>query len=146
MAEMPPHVMASSPIETGRYLVRVGGCNDCHTDGWMETNGDVPEESRLTGSAVGFRGPWGTTYPANLRLTVQNLTEDEFVDMLQTRKALPPMPWMNINGISDPDARAIYQYIRSLGSAGELANMPVPPEEEPTTPYILLVPVPPAGG
>ena len=28
---------------------------------------------------VGFQGPWGTSYPANLRLTVQSMTETQWV-------------------------------------------------------------------
>lgn len=145
-ADSPPHVMASSSIEGGRYAIILGGCMDCHTDGWLESQGQVPEDQWLTGWPVGFRGPWGTTYPKNLRLTVQDMTEDQWVVMLRTRNALPPMPWMNVNQISESDARAIYRYIRSLGPAGEPAPAPVPPDQEPTTPYISLVPTAPAGG
>jgi len=46
------------PIERGRYLVRIGGCNDCHTAGYLEAAGHSPEADWLTGSAVGFQGPW----------------------------------------------------------------------------------------
>ena len=139
----PPHVMGSSPIEAGRYLAIMGGCNDCHTDGYLMTEGDVPEELWLTGSPVGWRGPWGTTYPPNLRLTVSELSEDEWVMLLQERKALPPMPWMNVNQMSESDARSLYQYIQSLGLAGERMPAAVPPDQEPTTPYLSLFPVEP---
>lgn len=44
--------------------------------------------------------------------------EDDWVDMLHTRTAMPPMPWMNVNKMSDQDARAIYQYLDSLGPKG----------------------------
>ena len=141
-----PHVAATSDLEAGRYLVIVGGCNDCHTAGYLQTEGNVPESEWLLGSPIGWRGPWGTTYPANLRLTTQNLTEDAFVTVLHTRKALPPMPWMNTAKLSDRDARAIYRYIRSLGPKGEVMPAPVPPDVEPTTPYLDLMPknLPPA--
>jgi len=33
----------------------------------------------LTGDILGWRGPWGTTYPANLRLLASQITEDEWV-------------------------------------------------------------------
>jgi len=49
-------------LERGKYLVVVGGCNDCHTPNYPETAGKVPEADWLAGSAVGFQGPWGTTY------------------------------------------------------------------------------------
>jgi mono/diheme cytochrome c family protein len=55
-------------IERGRYLVRITGCNDCHTEGYAEAGGEVPEEQWLKGSALGWRGPWGTTYGTNLRI------------------------------------------------------------------------------
>jgi hypothetical protein len=140
-----PHLVGPSPIEAGRYLVIIGGCNDCHTDGYMQTEGEVPEELWLTGSPVGWRGPWGTTYAPNLRLTVSEVSESDWVAILKERKALPPMPWMNLNQISESDARLLYQYIRSLGLAGERMPSPLPPDEEPTTPYVSLAPILPSG-
>ncbi len=135
-----PHVVANTPVEAGRYLVIIGGCNDCHTEGFLQTEGDVPEEEWLAGSAMGWRGPWGTTYAKNLRLRVQEITEDQWVSMLHTRTALPPMPWMNINQMSEADARALYQYIKSLGPKGDAMPTVVPPDQEPTTPYLSLEP------
>lgn len=130
-----PHVAAKTPIEAGRYLVIIGQCNDCHTEGYLQTRGKTPEAEWLAGSALGWRGPWGTTYPSNLRLRVQEMTEDQWVSMLHTRTALPPMPWMNINQMSEQDARALYRYIKSLGSKGAPMPAIVPPDQEPTTPY-----------
>lgn len=135
-----PHVTASDAIAAGRYLVTVGGCNDCHTPGYAESGGGLPESEWLVGSPVGWRGPWGTTYPSNLRLTAQTLSEDAFVEVLRTRKALPPMPWMNVNQLSEPDARAIYRFIASLGPKGAAMPAPVPPDVEPTTPYLDMMP------
>lgn len=140
-----PHLVGPSAIEAGRYLAIIGGCNDCHTAGYLQTEGDVPEDQWLTGSPVGWRGPWGTTYASNLRLTVSELSEDEWVSVLTTRKALPPMPWMNVNQISDSDARLLFQYIEALGVAGERMPSPLPPDQEPTTPYLSLFPVEPNG-
>jgi mono/diheme cytochrome c family protein len=140
-----PRVVSSSPIEAGRYLAIVGGCNDCHTEGYLQTEGNVPEEEWLKGSALGWRGPWGTTYPPNLRLTVTDYSEDEWVTLLRERKALPPMPWMNLNQMSETDARALFQYIQFLGPAGERMPAAVPPDQEPTTPYLSLAPIEPGG-
>ena len=138
-----PYVAAASAVEAGRYLVRMGSCDDCHTPGWMETNGNVPDAERLLGSPVGFRGPWGTTYPANLRLVVQSYTEDAFVARVKSGVGLPPMPWMNVSHFSDRDLRAIYAFLRSLGAAGEQAPAAVPPGVAPKTPYISFEPVMP---
>ncbi len=136
-----PHVVAPSTAAAGRYLVILGGCNDCHTDGYLDKAGDVPEAQWLLGSQLGWRGPWGTTYARNLRLTVEDLSENDWVTMLRSRKDLPPMPWMNINRMTESDARAMYQYIQSLGPGGNHMPDVVPPDEEPATPYIWLVPV-----
>ncbi len=135
-----PHVAASSAVEAGRYMIVVGNCNDCHTENFMEADGDVAEADWLTGSVIGWRGPWGTTYPPNLRLTAADMTEDEFVSMLRTRKGLPPMPWMNVNQMTEQDARAVYQYLRALGPKGEKAPAALPPGVEPETPYLSLEP------
>jgi hypothetical protein len=135
-----PHVTGGSPVEVGRYLVRIGGCNDCHTEGFAPSGGQTPEAQWLTGSREGLRGPWGTTYAKNLRLFVNSMTEDEFVQVMRTRKAAPPMPWPSVNAMHESDTRAIYQYIKTLNPTGEQAPANVPPGQEPTTPYITFAP------
>ena len=140
-----PHVAAASPVEAGAYLVRVAGCHDCHTDGWLQAAGQVPRSGWLTGSAIGFRGPWGTTYPSNLRLTVQRVTEDRWVEMMRTRSQKPPMPWFNLHGMSERDLRATYRFIRTLGAPGEPVPASLPPGEPPSTPYYDFVPKTPEG-
>lgn len=139
-AEPGPHVSAASPVDAGRYLIVVSGCNDCHTPAYAETGGQVPEEDWLTGVATGWRGPWGTTYASNLRLLVQGLSEEAFLQLLRTRKERPPMPWLSVNELSSADAAAIYQYIRSLGPRGEVMPTALAADVEPTTPYFLFVP------
>lgn len=138
-----PFVQAVNDSVGGDYLALVGGCNDCHTPGWAESDGKTPEAARLVGSNVGYKGPWGTTYAANLRLVVQDHSEDEWVDILTTAdggKGKPPMPWMNTRQMNERDLRAIYRYIHALGRAGEPAPLTLPPGENPTTPFIVMVP------
>lgn len=136
-----PRVVADSPVDAGRYIVRIAGCHDCHTPNWMETGGNVAEDEFLIGVPIGWRGPWGTTYASNLRRVADELTEDGFVALLKARVERPPMPWMNVNKLSDSDARAIYRYIRSLGMRGEKMPAAVGPDTEPNTPYFLLEPM-----
>lgn len=130
------HVTATSDVAAGRYLVVVGGCNDCHTPGWATSNGATPEAQWLVGNPLGRRGPWGTTYAQNLRLIPASMSEDDFVAMLRTRKDRPPMPWMNLNRVQERDARAIYRFIKSLGPRGESMPPGLAPGEEPSTPYM----------
>ncbi len=106
---------------------------------YPEADGKVPESEWLAGNPVGFMGPWGTTYPANLRLSMQKLTEEQW--MAQARAARrPPMPWFNLRDMSDDDLRAIYRYARSLGPTGEPAPAYVPPGQVPASPYIVFEP------
>jgi mono/diheme cytochrome c family protein len=125
-ADTSPRVVAASDIEAGRYLVLVGGCNDCHTPNWPETDGGVAEAERLVGSDRGFKGPWGVSYPTNLRLLAQNVTEDAWVKMLRDGKSLQPMPTQNIKRMHEADLRAMFRYVYGLGAAGapEPDNLP----------------------
>lgn len=129
-------------VEHGRYLAKIAGCNDCHTAGYLMSEGDVPEEKWLLGDQFGWRGPWGTTYAANLRLLAADMSEDQWVTMAKSLKARPPMPWFNLNQMKDEDLKALYKYIRHLGPAGEPAPAYVPPDQEPNPPYALF-PSPP---
>ena len=125
----------SSQIERGKDRGRSTGCYDGHTGNYLMSEGDVPEEEWLTGNPVGWRGPWGTTYGANLRTLVDTLTAEQWVAMTRSLKARPPMPWFNINEMSEEDSLAMYEYIRYLGPAGGPAPASVPPAQRPKTPY-----------
>lgn len=136
----PAVTAAESPalksIERGRYLVRIAGCNECHTAGYPESGGAMPEKAWLTGNPVGFRGPWGTTYPANLRLTMTRLGEAEWVKLARHTQFRPPMPWFALRDMSVADLRDIHRFIRYLGPAGSPAPAFVGPGETPTGPVI----------
>jgi mono/diheme cytochrome c family protein len=135
----PPAGANRASVEHGRYLVAVTGCNDCHTAGHGERGGMTPVLDWLQGSSVGFKGPWGTSYPANLRLVVQGLTEEQWLVFARVERR-PPMPWFALRQMSDSDLRDVYRFIRSLGPKGHPAPLPVAPGQDPTTPYILFVP------
>lgn len=129
-------------VERGRYVVHISGCNDCHTAEYALRGGDVPEAKWLTGDALGWRGPWGTTYAPNLRLYMQSLSESQWLEKARTLNARPPMPWFNLRAMSEPDLRAVYRYVRHLGPAGAPAPGYVPPESNPPQPYVQF-PAPP---
>jgi mono/diheme cytochrome c family protein len=130
-------------VERGRYLVKIGGCNDCHTPGYPQMAGKVPEAEWLTGVASGFTGPWGTTYAVNLRLLLNSMSEADWMKYART-ETRPPMPWFNLRDMSDQDVRAIYRYVKAMGPAGKPAPAYLPPGQKPSTPYIDFGPsVPP---
>ncbi len=57
-AEGGAHLTGGTAVEEGRYLAITGGCNDCHTNGYLQTEGNVPETEWVLGSPLGWRGPW----------------------------------------------------------------------------------------
>jgi mono/diheme cytochrome c family protein len=122
-------------IERGRYLVKTAGCNDCHTPGYAQSGGDVPEGMWMTGDSLGYQGPWGTTYPINVRLFMQSLTEDQWLQIAR-KPARPPMPWFALRDMTDTDLSALYQYVRALGAGGALAPAYVEPGKPAKTPVV----------
>jgi mono/diheme cytochrome c family protein len=133
---------SATELARGKYLVVIGGCNDCHTPGYAPTNGKVPEKDWLIGDRLGWRGPWGTTYAANLRQYMQDLTEAQWVTKAKALETRPPMPWANVRAMTTQDLRAMYRYIRHLGPGGDPAPAYLPPDKEPPPPYVAF-PAPP---
>lgn len=129
----------SAALERGRYLVTIAGCNECHTAGFMEKNLAVPEQEWLKGSPIGFQGPWGTTYAANLRLVLAGLTEAQWLEYAKLQRR-PPMPSYALQLMSADDLKAIYAFVRSLGEPGDLAPAYVEPGGKVTTPYVVMLP------
>jgi mono/diheme cytochrome c family protein len=103
-------------IARGKYLVTIGGCNDCHTPWKMGPNGPMldmsrmlsghPEElamppapkgegpwgvsSALTNTA--HAGPWGVSFTRNLtpdrETGIGSWTEKDFIQTIRTGKRL----------------------------------------------------------
>jgi mono/diheme cytochrome c family protein len=102
-------------VERGKYLVMVGGCNDCHTPKLFGPQGPRPDESRLlsghpagdkipplpagvigpgawgaiTTDLTAWVGPWGTSYSANLtpdKTGMGGWTADTFIKAMKTGK------------------------------------------------------------
>jgi hypothetical protein len=94
----------------------------------------------MTGSSLGYRGPWGTSYPANVRLEFQSISEEDWLFMVRTRGGHWPMVWHDIRALHVQDQRAIYRFIRGLGARGTQAPNDVPPGLEPKTPFVWIVP------
>ncbi len=106
----------NAAVERGRYLVTVGGCNDCHSPKNFGPQGPSPDESRLlsghpadskmppapqgliapdkwgaitTNDLTGWVGPWGTSFAANLtpdKTGIGGWTADQFIKTMRTGK------------------------------------------------------------
>jgi mono/diheme cytochrome c family protein len=144
VAANPPAITSHADlVARGEYLVRITGCNDCHTPGYAETAGQVPTDQWLVGSPVGWSGPWGTTYPANLRQKVAGMDEATWMTYTAQLHTRPPMPDMAVRTMVEGDRRAIYRFIHSLGTGGQPAPAYLPPGQKPPLPYVQWV-LPPA--
>ena len=135
---------AKGLVERGRYLAITMGCNDCHTPGFLFGGPDFKRE--MSGSDVGWRGPWGTTFARNLtpdhETGLGSWTADEIANALRSgvRKdgtvLLPPMPWQNTSQLNEPDMRALVAYLRSLPAVKHAVPKPQPPGGEYAGPVI----------
>ena len=94
-------------IERGQHISIIGGCHDCHTEGYSESEGKIDPAKALTGSSMGLRGPWGTTYPLNLRLDLKIMSEDRYVQYMMGLRTKPPMPWWNVRGMDEGELRSL---------------------------------------
>lgn len=124
----------------GAQVAIVGGCHDCHSLGYAESGGKVDPAVALTGTSMGYQGPWGTTYPANLRMVAKKMTQEEFLAFAKTFEARPPMPWFNIHAMDDSDIASLYLYLVSFDDPGKPAPDYVPPGQMPKTPYLVFAP------
>jgi mono/diheme cytochrome c family protein len=133
---------SAATLERGRYLVKIAGCNDCHTLGYFESEGAVPEKQWLKGSPLGWRGPWGTTYAWNLRRFLSALPEDQWLNFARATKSRPPMPWWALKEMKKEDLQAIHTFVKQLGPEGEDAPAYLPPDRVPKQPYVQFPPPP----
>jgi len=115
----------------GRYLSKIARCNDCHTSGYALSRGDVPESQWLTGGTPEGTALPGTVSGPNIRLRMERMTEDQWVEMARTRKGNSPMPWYNLGSMTGDDLRSIYRFVRSLGSTTEPEPDGVPSDSAP---------------
>jgi mono/diheme cytochrome c family protein len=133
-----PPLTEEELVDRGRYLIKISGCNDCHTEDFMLRGGQIPEQEWLMGSRLGWHNEEGTTYATNLRLLLNELSEREWVKKARTMRTKSPMAWYRIVEINDDDLRAIYRYIRALGPAGEPAPKSLPAGVTPPDPYLFF--------
>ncbi len=126
----------SPDVERGRYVVEIMGCNDCHTPDYMGGGDSLKEEDWLIGGALGFHGSWGTAYPSNLRLILNDMSEDDWLILAREMRRSSPMSWVRLPKVSDHDLRAIYRFVRYLGPKGTPAPARLPAGVIPTTDFI----------
>ncbi len=127
-------------VERGLQVSVTGGCHDCHTAGYNESGGKIDPAKALKGTAIGWLGPWGTTYPANILIKLKPMSQDDFVQYAKSFTARPPMPFYNVHAMDESDLRSFFLYVKSLGDPGDPMPEYVPPGQEPKTPYYVAAP------
>ena len=143
---------SASKIERGRYLVMICGCNDCHTPGNLYGQPDF--DRQLSGSELGWQGPWGVTYPRNLTPDMETgIGKWTSADIMKTFRSgvrpdgstlLPPMPWQAYSAMNDEDASAVAAFLKSLKPVHHKAPDRVPPGQAAAPGTALVFPPPPA--
>jgi mono/diheme cytochrome c family protein len=150
----PPEVAPVSEadmVSRGQYLVHVAGCNDCHTPGYFY---GAPDTMRLlSGSEMGWKGPWGVSYARNLTPEPQTglgaWSEADIVTAIRTGKRpdgamlLPPMPWPDFAHLTDDDAIAIAKYLKTLTPVMHKVPDKLPPDAR-AKGSIIVLPAPSA--
>jgi mono/diheme cytochrome c family protein len=141
-------VAAETPVERGKYLVGIGGCNDCHTPGYFLGK---PDANRfLAGSDVGFFVPGlGTFVGPNLTSDKETglglWSQNEIVAAIQAgvtpdgRELAPMMPWAAFAKLTKADAYAIAAYLKSLPPVKHQVAGPFGPTEAVTIPVLKVV-------
>ena len=144
-------VPAMTPVQRGGYIATISGCNDCHTPGTLY---GAPDFGRtLSGSELGWQGPWGVTYASNLTPDMEtgigNWTDAEIERALRSGVKKdgmpigPPMPWPDFAQLTPDDMAALIAYLRSLPAVKHQNLGPVPPGKK-VSGSILTLPPPSA--
>ena len=139
------------PVARGEYLVSIMSCQDCHTPGTFYGKPDLTR--RLSGSDLGWAGPWGVVRPRNLtpdeETGIGKWSKEQIVRALRTGMSAdgtmlaPIMPWMNYAGVlTEDDAMAIASYLKSLPPVKHKNLDRIPPGQKPTGTYIAIPPPP----
>ena len=131
-----PDVPTDNPRRYGSYLAgAVAHCLDCHTPRFADGRFDL---SKLGAGGSAFRGPWGTSYAANItpdpETGIGTWTDSEIVASIHGARrgggrVLPPMPVdYYVKGIIESDLNALLAYLRSLPARRNAVPAPEPPK------------------
>ena len=150
-AKAPQVEQTMSPLKRGEYIATITGCHDCHTPGGMYGAPDM--HRALSGSELGWQGPWGVSYPMNLTpdsaTGIGSWTGVEIERALRSgvkkdgSPVLPPMPWPDFARLSPEDMAALITYLKSIPAVNHVVPPVVPPGGK-ASGAIVAFPPPPA--
>lgn len=148
-AQVAPSLADDATVARGKYLVTLGGCQDCHTPGHFFGKPDAARV--LGGSEVGFEIPGlGVFYGPNLTpdkaTGLGGWTDAQIIAAFRTgarpdgRTLAPIMPWRALAVLTDQDAAAIVAFLRSLPPVSNMVPGPFGPTQTPTSFVMKIVP------
>ena len=149
-AAVPVAMTPEQKVSRGQYLSSVIGCNDCHTPGSFYGSPDMTRQ--LSGSELGWKGPWGISFARNLTpdsTGIGSWSEDQIVTAIREGRRpdgtplLPPMPWPTFANLTLEDAQAIAAYLKSIPAVNH-PNVHAVPPGQPYAGGYLEFPPPPA--
>ncbi len=151
LSAAPAAMSVDQKVARGQYLSVVMGCNDCHTPGSFY---GAPDTTRLlSGSELGWQGPWGVSFARNLTSDTEtglgSWTEGQIVTAIREGRRpdgtplLPPMPWPSFARLTDDDAHSLAAYIKALPAIRHVNPTQVSPGQK-YTGGALTFPPPPA--
>ena len=141
--------VGEAPVDRGRYLVTLSGCNDCHMPGYFFGKPDMARF--LGGSEVGFEIPGlGVFHGPNLTPDPETglgaWSADEILAAITKgqrpdgRELAPIMPWHAFATLTPEDARAVVAFLESLSPVKRQVPGPFGPSEKPTSFVMKIVP------
>jgi mono/diheme cytochrome c family protein len=144
----PAEPASTSRLKRGEYLVTIMDCAGCHTPGALRGQPDM--NRALGGSDIGFQIPdVGTFYPPNLtpdrETGLGTWSEADIIKAVRGgtrpdgRILVPIMPYHSYAKLTDPDARALATYLKSIRAVRHKAPAPAAPSERPSAPYLAVI-------
>lgn len=138
-AALLPGAHAETPVERGKYLVVVAGCNDCHTPGFFFGKPDMTKY--LGGSDVGFEIPGlgvfnGRNITPDNETGIGAWTDEQIATAITTgkrpdgRQLAPIMGYAAFSYMTKEDVAAIIAYLRSIPPVNNKVPGPFKPGEQ----------------
>ena len=114
-----PEPDLSTPEKRGAYLVRIAGCEDCHTP--QDAHGQPLPGMEFAGGFV-LDGPWGRVASANITPDASGISYYDtalFTQVMRTgfvkaRQLNQIMPWHVFRGMTDEDLSSMFAYLQTL--------------------------------
>jgi mono/diheme cytochrome c family protein len=120
----------SPQIRRGEYLVRVGGCETCHTP--KRNDSFIRGLEFAGGIPFNYRGQTFATSNLTPSVSGLNYTQDQFIEIMHSGKVndrllYSAMPWLFYGRMTDDDLQAVYAYLRALPPVDHMVDNSVPP-------------------